>query len=142
MTLNWAVSAFFCTPRVLREFEAHQIKGYEGWNVIISKSRLPSQRISQLFVSNETSSGLLDGGDLAPVRCPKCHITRYSHHQRGMMQYKRDALNPEELDIVRSFEWFGSGRDAYQEVFVSNRVVKIIIDNRWKGVRFKVVKLI
>jgi hypothetical protein len=141
MTMNWAVTAFFCTPRVFQEFEAHQIKGYENWKVIISKTKLPSNTISQLFIPHETKSGLLDGNELEPIRCQKCFITRYSHHQRGVMHYERNAFDPD-LDIVRSIEWFGAGREAYQEVLVSKRIVKLIVENGWKGVRFKVVKLI
>jgi len=126
---------------VFENFESHQIKGYETWKVILTKTGSPVQKISQLFVPNETASGLLNRDELAPVKCSQCNITRYFHHQRGVMQYKRDAFDPD-LDIIRSYEWFGSGRDGYQEVFVSNRVIKLIIEYGWKGVRFKVVKLV
>lgn len=141
MTLNWAVSAFFCTPQVISVFNSHQIKGYEPWKVILTKTESESKKIYQLFVPNETAPGLLEVSDLASEICPKCNITRYSHHLRGEMLYKRESIDLG-LDIVRSKEWFGAMRDAYQEILVSNRVIKLVIKNGWKGIRFKVVKLI
>lgn len=141
MTINWAVSAFFCTPKVKKEFEIRQIKGFEVWNVIIHKTQASSQRIFQLFVPNETSTGLLNTEVLVPKNCPQCNITKYSHHRRGIMQFKRIAMNWD-FDIIRTSEWFGAGGDAYQEILISNRVVRTITDNGWKGVRFKVIELV
>jgi hypothetical protein len=54
---------------------------------------------------------------------------------------KQDAL-PSKLDIFQTYEWFGSGHNAFREVIISNRMAKLIIQNGWRGVRLKVVEVI
>jgi hypothetical protein len=60
---------------------------------------------------------------------------------RGAMYLKRDALVPD-VDVMQTYEWFGSGHSAYREILVSNRLARIILDEGWKGVALKVVELI
>jgi hypothetical protein len=46
------------------------------------------------------------------------------------------------LDFQLTAEWFGSGHMAYRETIVSNKVAKLILEHKLKGVTFKVVELI
>ena len=73
--------------------------------------------------------------------CSSCNVTKYAPHMRGVMYLKRDALMPG-VDIMQTYEWFGSGHAAYREVLVSNRLARLVLDRGWKGVALKVVELV
>ena len=57
------------------------------------------------------------------------------------MHLKASTL-PSNVDLVRTAEWFGSGRNAYREILISNRLATLILDNGWKGVDLKAVRLV
>jgi hypothetical protein len=140
MSLYWTY-ALFCTPRVLSELETHRIRGYEVWNAIIHSTNALSQKVSQLFISTVAKPGLVRVDDLGSKTCPSCNATRHYPHMRGVMYLKRGALTPS-VDIMQTYEWFGSGHSAYREILVSNRLARIILDEGWKGIALKVVELI
>ena len=68
-------------------------------------------------------------------------MIRYYPHVRGKMYLDRNALTPG-LDIMQSFEWFGSGHSAFREILISNRLARLIIERGWKGVALKVVEMV
>jgi hypothetical protein len=140
MMLFWT-DAFFCTPGVFQEFEAHGLRGYEKWEALIYKTRQPSETVSQLFIPHVATPGLVNVEDLKRVTCQACGVTKYYPHVRGIMYLQRNALVPD-VDFMRTYEWFGDGHAAYRQVLVSNRVAKLIINKGWRGVRFKVVELV
>jgi hypothetical protein len=140
LSLYWAY-ALFCTPRVLRELERRGIRGYEVWDAYIHKTGARSEEVSQLFVPTISSPGLVRAESLQGQICPVCHTTKYLPHKRGVMYLSREALAPE-LDIVQTYEWFGSGHSAFREILVSNRLGQLILDRGWKGVALKVVDLV
>jgi len=140
MSLYWTY-ALFCTPRVLNELEAQGIRGYEVWDAIIHKTDSPSEKVSQLFIPNIASPGLVGVEDLERETCSLCHVTKYYPHMRGVMYLKRDALVPN-VDIMQTHEWFGSGHSAYREILVSNKFATLITDTGWQGVALKVVELV
>jgi hypothetical protein len=135
------VYELFCTPSVLNVLEKHNIQGYEVWDAIIHKTDVPSKTVSQLFVPTVAEPALVEVDDLARETCHECQITKYHPHRKGWMHLRRSAL-PSDVDIVRSVEWFGSGRSAYREILVSNRLAALVLDNGWKGIALKAVKLV
>ena len=135
MSLYWTY-ALFCTPRVLSELQSHEIRGYQVWDAIIHRSNTPSQKVSQLFIPTVASPGLVRVEDLT---CSSCNVTKYYPHTRGVMYLKRDVL-VSDVDIMQTYEWFGSGHAAYREILVSNRFARLVIDKGWKGVVLKVVE--
>lgn len=140
MSLYWTY-ALFCTHRVLNELETHKIQGYEAWDAIIHKTNTPSERVVQLFIPHIASPGLVHVEDLKRVTCSVCHVTKYYPHRRGVMDLKRNALVPG-VDMMQSYEWFGSGHAARREILVSHKVAQLIIGNGWRGVDFKVIELV
>jgi hypothetical protein len=139
ISLYWTY-ALFCTPRVWDELETQRIRGYEVWDVII-KTDTPSEKVSQLFIPHIASPGLVGVEGLKRETCSLCHVTKYYPHKRGVMYLKRDALVPD-VDIMQTYEWFGSGHAAYREILVSNKLARLTIDRDWKGVALKVVELV
>lgn len=139
VSLYWTY-ALFCTPQVFSKLEARGIRGYEKWDAIIHRTDTPSQKVSQLFIPTVAKPGLVRVEDLKRETCSSCNMTRYYPHMRGVMYLKRDALVPG-VDIMQTYEWFGSGHAAYREVLISNRLARLILDEGWKGVALKVVEL-
>lgn len=135
--LYWT-SAVFCIYEVFQKLEAEGVRGYQVWDVVLHRTNEVSQVVKQLVVNEVTKPGLLEEESLRSTRCSECGITKFEYHKRGYMRYRRDSL-PREVDMVETFEWFGSGRMALREILVSNRVACLILDNKWKGVDLKPV---
>lgn len=141
MSLIWTGDSLFTVPEVIEALKNNQIKGIEVWEVMIHKSKQPARSIFQIFIPEITAPSLIDKESLANSTCSGCGVTKYEYHRYGKMFYKQNGI-PQGVDIVRTHEWFGSGHLAYREILISNRLAKIIIENKWKGLRMKVVQLI
>lgn len=153
----FGTGAVMCTARVINALRAHALTGYDVGDVLIHRTRQPSAVVSQLLFPLVASPGLaevdkvladedgkemiaLAGGEWHAV-CPHCGISKYTPHKRGYMHIHRGALRSD-TDVVQSYEWFGSGRGAHREVFVSRRFARLILDEGWLGVRLKPLELI
>ena len=131
MSLYWT-HALFTTPHVVELFESAHVRGYEIWDALVGKARRPAQAIRQVYIPGITAQGILDSESLRPTVCPQCGLTKYDYHKRGYMPYRRDAL-PADVDVIQSYEWFGSGAAAFREIFVSNKVATLILDQKLRG---------
>ena len=130
------------TFRVFGAFKASEFRGYEQWPVIIHPTKQPSESVAQVYVVGETAPGLLDAPTLPTEPCPlSCPIPKFVPITRGRIRYRRDAL-PEGIDFVRSHEWFGSGGFGFQEIFMSNRVVRLIVEQGWRGLALHPLELV
>ena len=138
MCLYWTY-ALFGTQKVFDLFEAAGVRGHQPWEVLLYESGCPSRVIRQVYMPKTTEPGLIGAAQLKPVRCPQCRESKYSYHKRGYMPYRREAL-PTDVDMVQSYEWFGSGHEAFREIFVSNKVAKLILDHQLKGVALKPIR--
>ncbi len=141
LSLYWTYTVF-CIPRVLEALRAHAIRGYEVWEALLHKTGQPSKLVSQLVFPHVAGPGLLDEDKLQPETCPQCGLTKYAYHKRGYMHFKREALQTD-LDIVQTYEWFGSGGyGGHREILISHRLAELILREGWRGVHLKPVKLV
>lgn len=141
LSLYWTYTVF-CTPRVLEALQAHHIQGYEIWEAILDKTGQPSKMVSQLIFPYTVGPGLIEEDKLEPETCSVCGITKYAYHRRGYMHFRRQAFQIE-MDILQTYEWFGSGGyGGFREILVSNRLARLILEKGWQGVRLKPVKLV
>ena len=140
MSLHWTY-ALFSSRRVLRKLEEHGISGYEAWDLIIKKTGEPSQAIVQLGVPAVAPAGLVNLSRADAPPCDSCGFSKHEPHRRGVMRLRRDSAAAD-VDFVQTSEWFGSGHAAYRELLVSAKVVKLIVDQGWKGVALKAVELV
>jgi hypothetical protein len=139
MSLIWTGDTLFTTPIVLNVLKEHRIKGFEPWEVIIHKENQPSQMLQQIFIENNSLPGLVKEGNITQKICSVCGKIKYEYHRQGKMLYKRNSL-PSDVDIFLSYEWFGSDHMAFREIFISNKLARIIISRKWRGVKMKVVE--
>ena len=74
--------------------------------------------------------------------CDVCGFKKYFYHKRGIMYLSKDALPPG-TDLCYTHEWFGAGRrNAYKEILASAKFTRVLLDNKWLGLRMKTVKLL
>jgi hypothetical protein len=134
--------ALFCTPNALAVLQNEKISGYEAWPVIKKSSEQTLQSAFQIYCPHLAKPGLAEQDKLKPETCPICGITKYAYHNRGYMHYKQGTFNPN-LDIQMTDEWFGSGGHAgFREFIISNRFAKLIIENKWRGIKMTPIELI
>ncbi len=141
MSLYWTY-AVFCTPEVLAGLRASGIVGYEEWPVVLRRTREPSTQVSQLVFPVIAAPGLADESKLEPATCPVCGLTKYGFCQRGQLHLQRASLSTE-VDAQVTYEWFGSGRyGGYRAILVSNRLARLILERKWRGVVLQPIKTI
>lgn len=139
-TLFWDY-VLFCRVDVLEAFRENKITGYDTWNAILHSANRPSSTVTQLAFPVITQPGLFDKDKKGPEKCAECGITKYAHHRRGKLRYKRDALQDSDFQLIN--EWFGSGGySGYREILVSNRLTRLIISKGWRGITLRPIELI
>ncbi|MFZ2361818.1 MAG: hypothetical protein WA040_20945 [Anaerolineae bacterium] len=141
MSLYWTYT-IFTSQQVITALAAADIRGYERWDVLLHRTGQPSQVVSQLFFPEIAEAGLAEEDQLQPETCPQCSLTKYGYHKRGYMHYRRNALRTG-VDIQLTQEWFGSGSHiGFREILISNQLARLIMENNWRGVSLKPVKLV
>jgi len=133
----------FCSPDIEQEIREAGIQGYEVWPVLEHRTGKPFAHTVQIYVREVTNPGLTRAEGLHPTRCEVCGRTKYRPHMRGVMYLRREAFEGKEgVDILHSYEWFGSGHAAYREIIISNCFARLILEKGWKGVRLKVIEVV
>ena len=61
--------------------------------------------------------------------CESCGTKKYISNGKGMLKYKKEVFE-NVFDIVKSSELFGSGKVATNEIFVNQKVYKLLSDNK------------
>lgn len=156
LQLNWVFDEFFVVPEVRTLFTDAGVTGV-GYGPCIHHSsgrRLYSR--TQLLLPNVLRSGL-ETTQLNTVTCrpdneegpvkanlgrlryaddyPYCGRVKYHWPLLGQNTYAAEVFSGAP-DIVKSHEWFGSGGSASREVLVSQRVCRLVLDHKLRGVSF------
>ncbi|GJM43087.1 MAG: hypothetical protein DHS20C20_33690 [Ardenticatenaceae bacterium] len=137
------VPPIFAKNHVFEAFARSHLRDYERQEVLLYRTRQPAEHVAQLVTPYTANPGYLGKQASRVIQCEECGQTKYLQGtEKNMMQVRRDAFN-KEFDFLESHEWFGTeGRYAFKELFVSNRVAQIILDNKFKGLQLKVVELV
>jgi hypothetical protein len=159
LQLNWIFDEFFVRPDVKEAFTNNNISGIIYENPVINKSNAPISSIYQLKIKN-TQNPCLITTNLEPVTCKLnneefspsmekfmgkkdtfCGNVKYHFGKRGPFQFQRNSFLCND-DVMKSFEWFGSGFQAFRMVIISRKVSDIIIKNKWRGIYMHPIHLI
>ncbi len=140
-------SAFelFATSQVLERLESEGIHGVGVWPIWYGKEGHASNRVKQLRVESLADPAIAD--DLVEhehyrwTDCIGCGRRWHIFYNRGMLPLRRSGLRTG-VDFQMTNEWFGSGRAARREILVSNRVVRLILENQWKGADLSPVQIV
>jgi hypothetical protein len=136
----WAWTAF-CTLDVVATLATASLRGYDTWDVVLHKTGGSSALVRQLVPKAVAQPGLAEADRRSPETCATCGITKYAYHNRGTMHLRRDALDGD-ADFLLTDEWFGSGgHSGYREMLVSQRVARIVVGERWRGMALKPIAL-
>ncbi len=138
MSLIW-MADILCVPEVIQGLNDIQAVGFEPWDVLIHKTNTPSEKVKQLYITSTAHPGLVLDPTHKRIECPECGTVKHYPHVRGKMKIKQKALL-DGLDFMLTAEWFGHGYLAWKEILVSKRVASFILEQGWKGIRFKVVE--
>lgn len=76
-----------------------------------------------------------------PPDYPLCGRIKYHVIYRHQAKFAREAFRGAP-DFVKTNEWFGSGGHAGRETLVSQRVARVILENKWRGVRLEPIALV
>jgi hypothetical protein len=159
--LNWVFDEFFVTPEVSELFADAGVTGVEYGPCIHHSSGRRLESLSQLVIPNVLPAGLTTtelnrvtcksnneegpvkayGGRLRyPPDYPYCGRVKYHWPLLGQTTYAAEIFG-DAPDIVKSHEWFGSGGSASREILVSQKVCRLIIDHKLRGLSFVPVVL-
>jgi hypothetical protein len=160
LQLNWVFDEFFVRPEVVADLKEAGITGVEFEPVIHHRTGRFLKTVQQLMVLSGLSAAL-DIVGLQPVTCkpdneegppwygggqpryppdyPYCGHIKYHWPQTHALRFRRQPF-VSAPDIVKSFEWFGSGGSASRAILISERAVGTIEKHRWRGVKWRQVE--
>jgi len=159
LQLNWVFDEFFVRPEVTIGFKEAGITGVSFGRAIHHRTGQTLESIQQLTVlsvlppvleraglqmvtckpDNEEGGPWHAGGQPRyPPDYPYCGRAKY--HWPRVLRFCRESF-VRVPDVVKSFEWFGSGGSAARAILVSERVVDTIAKHRWRGVKCRLVEL-
>lgn len=139
-SLFWTYT-LFCKQEVVAILMENHITGGEVWDAVLHKLEQPSTTVSQLVITEISAPGLFEGDKNKPEKCRACGITKYAHHRRGKLRYRKYALRSADFQLTG--EWFGSGgHSGFRETIVSNRLARLILAQGWRGVALKPIELV
>jgi hypothetical protein len=161
LQLNWVFDEFFVRPEVVDGLTKAGITGVAFGPALRHKTGRTLEMIQQLRVLSVLSAGL-DVVGLQPVTCkpdneegppwhgggqpryppdyPYCGRVKYHWPQKQPLRFRPHPF-ASAADIVKSFEWFGSGGSASRAILISERVVETIEKHRWRGVKWRGVEV-
>lgn len=127
--LNWILDILACLD-VLAVMAGEGITGFSEREVIHYRSGNPIQTVKQLVVPCELTQAIVDRG--LEKYSPACGHTKYIGLTAGKYTFHKEAFK-KCPDFVRTFEWFGAGRQAAQLVLASSVFVALYLRCAWKG---------
>lgn len=131
MMLNWVFDEIFLNIKAKNILEENDITGISFLPVKNSRGDIILDNIFQLIINTKIDNGLID--DQPHIRemyvCESCGTKKYISNGKGMLKYKKEVFE-NVFDIVKSSELFGSGKVATNEIFVNQKVYKLLSDNK------------
>jgi hypothetical protein len=161
--LNWVFDEFFLREEAREGLLEEGIAGIDFLAPVLHRTDRPSTQITQLRVRTVLPPAL-ETESLETVTCKEeneewetelrlrkirppaaasnryCGRVKYHREHRGMFRFDRGAFL-EVPDVVKSYEWFGSGASAHQIVIVSQRFRQAVVTAKWRGVTFEPIEL-
>jgi len=151
--LNWVFDQIFVRPPVEEVFTNEGVTGIIFSTPVINKTGKSMETIKQLHVDTLITDALpLDSYEYEMCEYPKeksaikflsamksplligpfCGQKKYHYLPYGKFIAKASSLN-NMPDFIRISNWFGSGGNATQPIFVSYKVYEIIKRYKWRG---------
>lgn len=161
LQLNWVFDELFVRGAVRDDLESAGVTGIDFLAPVLHKRNAPSEQIVQMRVQTVLVDAL-DITGFQPVTCkpmneewhsskwsppekendrPHCGRVKYHAMHRGPFRFAREAFIGAP-DLVKSAEWFGSGRSAFRMIIASQRFRQIVTAAKWRGLGFEPIEII
>jgi hypothetical protein len=161
LQLNWVFDELFVRREAREGLTATGITGIEFLTPVLNKRDQPSEQVDQMRIRTVLPAAL-DITGFQPVTCkpnneesspgkspmsitlqdrPHCGRVKYHSMHRGLLKVVRGVFS-EAPDVVKSNEWFGSGRAAFRFIVVSQRFRQVVTQAKWRGLGFEPIELI
>lgn len=144
-------------------FEAENVSGVRYLAPLRHRTGTPLETVVQILPTTTAREGLVgvvqelvtcspQDKDMSAIQIPApgrgalsdgfCHRVKYHVPSRKkLVHYLRNTFE-EAPDILLSAEWFGSGAAASQQVIISNKVARLVLAHRWKGLELEPIELV
>jgi hypothetical protein len=129
------------SPAVEKELAKSKFTGFKIRELIDHKTGKPITEFRELVVPSISAAGMIGWEELKYPPCKICGTVKYKTKQKGMMKYLRSAI-PAGVDFFLAYEWWGEGLIAFHQVVVSNRVAKLFLEKKWKGIVFQPMEVV
>lgn len=130
LQINWIFDEFFVVPSIYEKI--FKPLGIDTLPVKCISTDQKLETVVQLKITKCIDFNMKDR-DLST--CVNCGTAKYLPVTRGFFPSIASDLN-ENVHIAKTFDYFGSGSNAYKEVIVSNYLYQKIIDEKVRGVDF------
>lgn len=133
LMLNWIEDELFITENVAEGLNISDLKGFSIRNVDKYKTGGSLNNIYQLYVENYLAEGLLfeEGEIVKEIRCDTCNSTKRVLSGVALNRLKNEVIKDCSYDIVKTTEKFGDGRLCASSIFITNKMYKFIVVNKW-----------
>lgn len=160
---QWMHQILFARPEVRDVFEAEGVSGARYLAPLKHRTGTALETVIQIVPSTTARVGMVGivqeqvtcsphDDEMSRIRIPSedrgslsggfCERVKYHVPQRRrIVHYSRTAFE-DAPDIVLSAEWFGSGAAASQHVIVSNKVARLVLAHKWKGLDLEPIELV
>lgn len=133
--LNWVFDEFFVSTVGRTAMEALGLSGARFCSPVLHKTKEPCTGWHQIQI-DQVLDPVVDAKLLTPERCPSCHRTKFNFPTREPLTLL-GQLPTATPDIAKLSEWFGSGGNAFRAAIVSQRFVKVMLEQRWRGIELR-----
>lgn len=130
--LNWVFGEFFVSKEARSQIEIAGISGIQFESPVHHKTGAPISGWFHMRIYEHVATKV-DASGLMVETCAECAQSKLNHPQSEMLKFG-STCRDSGLDVYRTIEWFGSGSCAYNAVLVSQRFVRLILENKWRGV--------
>ncbi len=161
MQLHWVFDEFFVQDEAREGLSASDLTGFRLRPAVLHGSDRAVDRVEQMEVLGVLPPAL-DPAGLQTVTCrpqneewhpglrlgdaelggdPYCGRVKYHAMHRGPLRFDRQAFAGAP-DVVKSYEWFGSGESAFRQVIASQRFRRVVTEAKWRGLGFEPIELV
>ena len=143
-SLNWVSDVLFADDTARTMLEGSSLTGFRFLPAKNKRGTEVLPDVHQIFTETETKPGVVTGGrDIDEVyTCAVCGRTKCHPTGIGMHVFRREALEGMP-DICRTHEEWGWGKGADRLILISQRMYRLIVDNRLeRSLVFEPIQLI
>ena len=160
---QWLHQVLFVRPEVRDVFEAEGVSGAQYLAPVMHRTGAPLMSLVQIVPTETAPDGMVGvvqeqvtcsphDDELSRIRIPSergdsssggfCERIKYHvPGKRRIVHYSRGVFEGAP-DIVLSAEWFGTGAAASQHIIVSNKVARLVLAHKWKGLELEPIQLV